>query len=125
MGSFITREESLSDHDAILNRCNNLEKANKKLHENLSEKDKVNKNIRNSLTQTKGVLDTTQSDFIDLEKELVKSQNRNKELQPTIDKLRDEVANTRDKLSTNNDDISAMRVSFLDYEKQVSEGRDQ
>lgn len=123
MGSAISRAGTDAaqgaGHDALYDRCAALDKANMELRGEVAKRDANMKKLRDALSSSKAQLDSTQSSFFDLERQLHTTQTQYKSALPTIDRLRTELTEAKHDLAARTETVSKLRASNSALEHQA------
>ena len=113
--SMVCKEE----YDSLLDRSKGMERLNKELKKTVFNLESSGAKLRAALAQAKDQLDSTQSGFISIEKQLREAQNRHELMRPTVDKLRTELAEAQRKQVAGVESISQLKKQNIALEEQI------
>ena len=113
--SMVCKEE----YDSLLDRSKRMERLNKELKKTVLNLESSGDTLRSAFSQVKDQLDSTQSGFISIEKQLREAQNRHELMRPTMDKLRTELAEAQGKQVAAVEDLSKLKKQNILLEDQA------
>ena len=123
MGQALSRGDGTGvcrvEHEALLEHCRGLERANDGLKKVTSERDTQVKQLHTCLTKTKAELDSTQNSFFSVEKQLRELHDKHQRTRPEVEKLKVELAEARHDAAHRVEEVSKLKLTNSALEEQA------
>lgn len=122
MGQSYSRDDGVCriEYESMRDRCTGLEKANDGLRNVIAEREEFTGQLRTRLSKMKADLESTQQNFIGIEKQLRELQDKHSLVRPQLENLKIAAAEARQDAAASAEDVSRLELSNTALEDQAA-----
>tara|TARA_Y100000748_G_scaffold260650_1_gene228470 strand:- start:956 stop:1510 length:555 start_codon:yes stop_codon:yes gene_type:complete len=122
MGQSYSRNDGICriEYESMRDRCTGLERANEGLQNVITEREESARQMRTRLSKTKADLDSTQRNFIGMEKQLRELQDKHSLVRPQLESLKVAAAEARHDAAASAEEASKLKLSNTALEDQAA-----
>lgn len=111
---------SRNEYDSMQVRCKGLEKANNELRNVVIEREDSIRQLRTSLSKTKGNMNSTQQKFTGVEKQLQEVRDKYSLIRPQLENLKVTAAEAQHAAIESAEEVEKLKLSNTALEKQAT-----
>lgn len=122
MGQSYSRDGGICrvEYESMRDRCSGLERANDGLRNIIAEREESTRQLHTRLSKTKADLDSTQQNFMGLEKQFRELQDKHSLVRPELESLKAAAAEARHEAATSAEEVRKLKLSNAALEDQAA-----